>query len=86
MLPVESKPSEFEDELFFYCREYKGNPGSFNFFQMANVFSRSANVSLDKKPAPEWSRSFREIHLWRLILASGLFKNGGKLAKGYPGQ
>ena len=42
--------SEFEDELFLLVGEYKGNPGSFNFFSNGKcVLSIRANVSLDKE-------------------------------------
>jgi len=41
--------SEFEDEPFLLVGEYKGNPGSFNFFSNGKcVLSIRANVSLDK--------------------------------------
>jgi len=42
--------SEFEDEPFLLVGEYKGNPGSFNFFSNGKcVLSIRANVSLDKE-------------------------------------
>lgn len=41
--------SEFGDEPFLIVGEYKGNPGSFNFFFNGKcVLSIRANVSLDK--------------------------------------
>jgi len=45
--------SEFEDEPFLLVGEYKGNPGSFNFFSNGKcVLSIRANVSLDKETWP----------------------------------
>ena len=45
--------SEFEDEPFLLVGEYKGNPGSFNFFSNGKcVLSIRANVSLDKDIDP----------------------------------
>lgn len=42
--------SEFADEPFLLVGEYKGNPGSFNFFLNGKcVLSIRANVSLDKE-------------------------------------
>ena len=45
--------SGFAEEPFLLVGEYKGNPGSFNFYLKGEpVLSIRANVSLDKEPFP----------------------------------
>lgn len=45
--------SEFVDKQFLVVGEYKGNPGSFNFYSNGkSVLSIRANVSLDKETLP----------------------------------